>query len=56
MIPLRILTLIVTAPGQPSVLVLEPIEDTPEGKSRIVPIWIGTQEATQLGIAIEHVR
>lgn len=56
MIPLRVLTLIVTAPGQPSVLVLEPIEDTPEGKSRIVPIWIGTQEATQLGIAIEHVR
>lgn len=56
MVPLRILTLIVTGPAQPSVLVLQPVEDSPEGKSRIVPIWIGTQEATQLGIAIEHVR
>lgn len=56
MIPLRILTLIVTGPTQPSVLVLEPVEDSPEGKSRIIPIWIGTQEATQLGIAIERIR
>lgn len=56
MVPLRILTLIVTEPRHPSVLVLEPVEDSPEGKSRILPIWIGTQEATQLGIALEHVR
>lgn len=55
-IPLRVLTLIVISPAQPSVLVLEPVEETPEGKSRVVPIWIGPQEAMQLGIAIEHVR
>ncbi len=56
MVPLRVLTLIVTGPTQPSILVLEPVEDSPEGKSRIIPIWIGTQEATQLGIAIEHLK
>ena len=54
MIPLRILTLIVTGIGQPSILVLEPVEETPEGKSRIVPIWIGSNEAIQLSVAIEH--
>ena len=54
MVPLHVLTLIVTGPHQPSILVLEPVEDTPEGKSRIVPIWIGATEAVQLGIAIEH--
>ena len=56
MIPLRVLTLIVTNAAQPSVLVLEPVEDAIEGKSRIVPIWIGSNEAAQLGVAIEHVR
>lgn len=56
MVPLRVLTLIVTGPAQPSVLVLEPVEDTPAGKSRIVPIWIGATEASQLGVAIEHVK
>lgn len=56
MIPLRVLTLIVTGPLQPSVLVLEPIEDSPAGKSRIVPIWIGVNEATQLGVALEHAK
>ncbi len=54
MTPLRILTLIVPSAGQPSVLVLAPIEQTPVGKSRILPIWIGANEATQLGVAIEH--
>ncbi|WP_165172138.1 MULTISPECIES: bifunctional nuclease family protein [unclassified Adlercreutzia] len=56
MVPLHVLTLIVTGPAQPSVLVLEPVEDSPAGKSRIVPIWIGVTEASQLGVAIEHVR
>lgn len=56
MVPLKILTLIVTGPHQPSVLVLEPIEEGTDGKSRIVPIWIGPNEATQLGIAIEHLK
>ena len=56
MVPLRVLTLIVTSPSQPSVLVLEPIEDSPANKSRIIPIWIGAHEAAQLGVAIEGVR
>lgn len=56
MVPLRVLTLIVIGPGHPSVLVLEPIEDTREGVARIVPIWIGSNEAAQLSTAIEHAR
>lgn len=54
MIPLRVLTLIVTKPTQPSVLVLEAIEDSPEGKTRVIPIWIGPNEAAQISLAIEH--
>ncbi len=56
MVPLRILTLIVISPAQPAVLVLEPLEETTiDGNSRIVPIWIGGNEATQIGVAIEQV-
>lgn len=56
MVPLRVLTLIVIGPGHPSVLVLEPVEDTREGAARVVPIWIGPNEAAQLGAAIEHAK
>ena len=56
MIPLKLLTLIVMNPGQPSVIVLAPIEDNPADTSRIVPIWIGSHEAAQMGVAIEGVR
>lgn len=56
MTPLRILTLIVTGPQNPSVLVLEPIEEAKNGVSRIVPIWIGVNETMQLGVAIEHAK
>lgn len=56
MVPLRVLTLIFTGPQQPAVLVLEPIEEQREGRSRIVPVWIGANEAMQLGVAIEHVK
>lgn len=56
MVPLRVLTLIVARPSQPAVLVLEPVEETPAGKSRIVPVWIGATEAAQVGVALEHVR
>ena len=56
MVPLRILTLIFTGPEQPAVLVLEPIEEQQPGRSRIVPIWIGANEAMQLGVAIEQVK
>lgn len=55
MIPLRVLTLIVTRPNQPSVLVLEAVEESPEGKTRVIPIWIGPNEAAQISLAIENV-
>ena len=56
MIPLKILTLIVTSKGQPSILVLKPQEEAENGIARILPIWIGTTEAAQLGVAMEHVK
>ena len=56
MVPLRVLTLIFTGPQQPAVLVLEPIEEQRQGRSRIVPVWIGPNEAMQLSVAIEHVK
>lgn len=56
MVPLRILTLIVSSPAQPSILVLEPIEESLVGMKRILPIWIGPHEAGQLSIAIERAR
>lgn len=37
-------------------LVLQPVEETPAGKARIVPIWIGPTEAAQIGMALEHVK
>ncbi len=56
MVPLRILTLIFTGPMNPAVLVLEPIEEMKDGCSRVLPIWIGSNEAMQLGVAIEHAK
>lgn len=56
MVPLKVLTLIVAGQNQPSVLVLQPVEDTPAGKARIVPIWIGPSEAAQIGMALEQVK
>ena len=56
LVPLRILTLIFTGPMNPAILVLEPIEEMKEGCSRVLPIWIGTAEAMQLGTAIEHAK
>ncbi len=56
MIPLRVLTLVVVGANQPSVLVLEPVEETLPGKARVVPIWIGANEASQLSVAINHVK
>lgn len=54
MVPLRVFCLIVIGPDQPSVLVLEPIEENLPGKKRIISIWIGAHEAVQLNLAIEH--
>lgn len=56
MVPLRILTLIMTGHSQPSVLVLEPVEDAAADASRVLPIWIGSSEAAQLGVAMEHAK
>lgn len=57
MIPVTIQTLIVSVPPSPSILVLQPVEELPQpGKARIVPIWVGSTEATQLGIALEKAR
>lgn len=56
MVPLKVLTLVVAGPNQPSVLVLQPVEDSPAGKARIVPIWIGPSEAAQIGMALEQVK
>ena len=56
MIPLRVLTLAVSNPTQPAVLVLEPIEQSPDDVCRILPIWVGPNEAACLGLAIEGQR
>ncbi|MEG0072605.1 MAG: bifunctional nuclease family protein [Raoultibacter sp.] len=57
MIPVHVQTLIVSTLPAPSVIVLQPLEDNdPAENSRIVPIWVGINEATQLGIALEKAR
>ncbi|MEG0461565.1 MAG: bifunctional nuclease family protein [Gordonibacter sp.] len=57
MVPVNIQTLIVMTAPAPSILVLQPVEEpTQPGKSRIIPIWIGANEAAQLGIALEKAR
>lgn len=57
MIPVTIQTLIVTASPSPSIVVLQPKEEESQQRTRrIVPIWIGTAEATQLGVALEKAR
>lgn len=57
MVPITVQTLIVTAAPGPSVVVLRPLEDSvSEGKYRIVPIWVGVAEATQLSLALEHTK
>ncbi len=56
MIPLKVLTMVFTSPEHPAILVLEPEEPAIAGKQRIVPIWIGAQEAMQIGVALEGVR
>ena len=57
MIPIKIQTLIVSNTPAPSIIVLQPVEETDSsGNIRIVPIWIGTNEATLMGIALEKAR
>lgn len=57
MIPVIIRTLVVSTSPSPSIIVLQPLEEAPQiGKSRIIPIWVGSNEATQIGIALEGTR
>ena len=57
MVRVDILTLIATPDPQPSILVLQPVDEKViDGVSRIVPIFIGTIEAMGLGVALEDVR
>lgn len=53
---MQVLTMVFTQPEQPAILVLEPDEPAIAGKQRIVPIWIGSQEAMQLGVALEQIK
>ena len=55
-IPVRVQTLIVSSAPSPSVLVLRPDEEAVDGKTRIVPIWVGSVEASHLGMALENAR
>lgn len=57
MVTVHILTMIFTGPEQPAILVLEPDEQSPlEGKQRILPVWIGAQEAMQIGVQLEQIK
>ncbi len=57
MVELKVLTLIVTGMGSPSFLVLQPLEEAvSEGKSRVVPICVGPNEALGLGAVLEDAR
>ena len=57
MVPITVQTLIMSSAPSPSIIVLKPTEDLhQEGKSRIVPIWIGAAEATQVGAALERTK
>lgn len=57
MIRCYIQTLIISQAMSPSVLVLRPYSDAPAHDTcRVLPIWIGLAEATQMGLAIENIR
>ena len=54
MVELKVLTLIMTGPQSPSFLVLKPVEEpVSDGKSRVVPICVGPNEAFALGTVLE---
>lgn len=61
MVPVKIQTLIVSSAPSPSIIVLQPVEEASQNnKFRIVPIWIGVNEATQMASPLKrpvsHVR
>jgi bifunctional DNase/RNase len=56
-VPVDVLTLIVPPLPGPSILVLQPQSDLGKKKnSRVVPIWVGAPEASQLSMALEQMR
>ena len=57
MVEVKVLTLIMTGVSSPSFLVLQPLEEqVADGKSRIVPICVGPNEALSLGITLEKAK
>lgn len=58
MISVHIQTLIVSHAPAPSIVVLQEVGEEPLGNKpiQVVPIWIGTSEATQLGVALKNAR
>lgn len=57
MVRCYIQTLIISQAVSPSVLVLRPYSETPvQDTCKVLPIWIGLTEATQMGLAIEKIR
>lgn len=57
MVRCHIQTLIISQAVSPSVLVLRPYSETPvQDTCKVLPIWIGLTEATQMGLAIEKIR
>lgn len=62
MIEVQVQTLIVSSAPTPCVLVLRPVDDEAAAETddhvstRIIPIWVGVNEATQLGVALEKAK
>lgn len=55
LIPVAIQTLVATTPPHPSVLVLCPAQEAKLSRTRrIVPIWVGAHEASQISAAIQN--
>ncbi|MCL2136190.1 MAG: bifunctional nuclease family protein [Coriobacteriia bacterium] len=54
MILVRIDTLMVGIPPSPSVIILRPMDESPNiSEKRVLPIWIGPSEAASIGVALE---
>ena len=61
MVEVNVQTLVVSTAPAPCVLVLQPLLEEPTEtddhvSSRILPIWVGVAEATQLGMALEKAK
>lgn len=61
MVEVNVQTLVVSTAPAPCVLVLQPLLEEPTEtddhvSSRILPIWVGVAEATQLGVVLEKAK